>query len=74
VVIPAVFSAAGRIPGMNAGTAVAMVSACGWIGFVCGPPLIGQIAGATSLRLALVLLPVMTALIAVSTATCRALR
>jgi MFS family permease len=74
VVIPAVFSAAGRIPGMNAGTAVAMVSACGWIGFVCGPPLIGQIAGATSLRLALVLLPVMTTLIAVSTATCRALR
>jgi MFS family permease len=74
VVIPAVFTAAGRIPGVNAGTAVAMVSACGWIGFVCGPPLIGQIAGATSLRLALVLLPVMTAVIAVSTATCRALR
>jgi MFS family permease len=73
-VIPAVFTAAGRIPGVNAGTAVAMVSSCGWIGFVCGPPLIGQLAGITSLRLALVLVPVLTGLIAASTATCRALR
>src|SRR5664279_1480701 len=37
-VVPAVFSAAGRIPGLHAGTAVATASACGWAGFVCGPP------------------------------------
>lgn len=73
-VIPVAFSAAGRIPGINAGTAVAMVSAVGWAGFVCGPPLIGQLADATSLRLALLLVPALTALIAVSTAVSKALR
>jgi MFS family permease len=73
-VIPVVFSAAGRVPGINAGTAVTLVSACGWAGFMCGPVVIGQLANATSLRLALVLVPVLTAVIAVSTAACRALR
>jgi MFS family permease len=73
-VIPVVFSAAGRLPGVNPGTAVTLVSACGWAGFVCGPVVIGQVANATSLRLALILIPVLTAVIAVSTASCRALR
>ncbi len=73
-VIPVVFSAAGRLPGINSGTAVAMVSACGWAGFLCGPVLIGQVAQATSLRLALIAIPTLMAVIAVSTATCRALR
>ena len=73
-VIPVVFSAAGRVPGVNAGTAVGLVSACGWVGMVCGPVVIGQLANATSLRLALILIPVLTAVIAVSTAFCRALR
>jgi MFS family permease len=73
-VIPVIFSAAGRVPGINAGTAVAMVSACGWVGLVCGPVLIGQLANITSLRLALIAIPVLTTLIAVSTATCQALR
>ncbi len=43
------FSAAGHITGLHPGTAVATASACGWAGFVCGPPLIGQIASLTSL-------------------------
>jgi fucose permease len=73
-VIPVVFSAAGRIPGIDAGTAVTLVSACGWAGFLCGPVVIGQLADATSLRLALVAVPVLTAVIAGSTASCRALR
>jgi MFS family permease len=73
-VIPVIFSAAGRVPGINAGTAVALVSACGWVGLVCGPVLIGQLADVTSLRLALIAIPVLTTLIAISTATCRALR
>lgn len=63
-VVPAVFSAAGRIPGLHPGTAVATVSACGWAGFVCGPPLIGRLASLTSLPLALGLLPLLTALVA----------
>ncbi len=68
VVIPVVFSAAGRVPGIHPGTGVALVSACGWAGFMCGPVLIGQIAQATSLRVALIFVPVLTAIITVSTA------
>ena len=73
-VIPVLFSAAGRVPGIHPGTGVAMVSACGWAGFMFGPVLIGQIAQATSLRVALIFVPVLTALIAVSTAISRAVR
>ena len=73
-VIPAVFSAAGRIAGLHPGTAVATVSACGWTGFVCGPPLIGHIASLSSLPMALGLLPFLTAFVAVGTLLSRALR
>jgi hypothetical protein len=67
LVVPTVFSAAGRLPGLHPGTAVATVSAFGWAGFVTGPPLIGRLAGATSLTSALALLPVLTFLISVAT-------
>jgi len=73
-VIPAVFSAAGRIPGLHPGTAVATVSACGWTGFVCGPPLIGHLASVASLPVALGLLPFLTAFVAVGALVSRALR
>jgi hypothetical protein len=73
-VIPAVFSAAGRIAGLHPGTAVATVSACGWTGFVCGPPLIGHLASLASLSLALGLLPFLTMFVAVGTLLSRALR
>ena len=73
-VVPAVFSAAGRIAGLHPGTAVATVSACGWTGFVCGPPLIGHLASLASLSLALGLLPFLTAFVAVGTLLSRALR
>ncbi len=48
-VVPAVFSAAGRIPGLHPGTAVATASACGWAGFVCGPPVVGRLSAWASL-------------------------
>jgi fucose permease len=73
-VVPAVFSAAGRIPGLPAGTAVATASACGWAGFVCGPPLIGRLSSWASLPVALGLLPVLTAFVVVGTLRSRALR
>jgi uncharacterized membrane protein len=73
-VVPTVFRAAGRIPGLHPGTAVATASACGWAGFVCGPPLIGHIAAATSLTAALGLLPILTAFIVIGTANAPALR
>ncbi len=73
-VVPAVFSAAGRIPGLHPGKAVATASACGWAGFVCGPPLIGRLATLASLPVALGLLPFLTAFVAVGTLLSRALR
>lgn len=74
LVIPTVNSAAGRLPGYNAGTAIATVSACGWVGFVFGPPIIGELASATSLTAALGILPALAACIVVATARARALR
>jgi len=74
LIVPTVFSAAGRLPGLSPGAAIASVSACGWVGFVCGPPLIGGLASATSLPVALGLLPLLTTSIVVSTALARALR
>jgi fucose permease len=73
-VVPAVFSAAGRIPGLHPGTAVATASACGWAGFVCGPPLIGRLASASSLPTALILVPVLTGFIVVATSIARGLK
>ena len=74
LVVPSVFSAAGRLPGLDPGTAIATASAFGWAGLVCGPPLIGGLASVTSLPTALGLIPVLTALIAVATARAAALR
>jgi MFS family permease len=74
LVVPMVFSACGHIPNVHPGTAVAMVSACGWTGFVLGPPLIGAIASLTSLRTALFLLPLLTSVVVVATGTARVLR
>ncbi len=74
LIVPTVFSAAGRLPGLNPGTAIATVSACGWFGFVCGPPLIGQLASATSLSLALGVIPVLTTGIVFATALSPAFR
>lgn len=73
LVVPAVFSACGRLPGISAGTAISTAAGLGWFGFLVGPPVIGQLAGATSLSLALVLLPLLLLGIAVSTATNRAM-
>jgi MFS family permease len=73
-VVPAVFSAAGRIPGLHPGKAVATASACGWAGFVCGPPLIGHLASLTSLPQALGLLPFLTAFVAAGALLSPALR
>ena len=74
LVVPMVFSACGHIPNVHPGTAVATVSACGWTGFVLGPPLFGAIASLTTLRTALFLLPLLTAVVVIATGTARVLR
>lgn len=73
-VIPTTFSAAGRLPGLHPGQAVAGVSAVGWAGFLFGPPIIGQLADAVSLPVALGLLPLLCALIAVAAVRVPAMR
>lgn len=46
---PLVFSAAGNVPGVHPGMALASVATLGYTGFLVGPPLIGLVAEATSL-------------------------
>jgi hypothetical protein len=53
---------------------VATASACGWAGFVCGPPVIGRLSEWASLPVALGLLPLLTALVVAGTLTSSALR
>ena len=74
LIVPTLNSAAGRLPGLSPGAAIVAVSTCGWLGFVCGPPLIGELAAATSLPVALGVIPVLVAFIAVATALTSHLR
>jgi MFS family permease len=63
-VIPTALSLAGRsAPGRSA-TAVSLVTTVGYSAFVAGPPLVGALAGATSLRTALMPVVASTAAIA----------
>ena len=50
--IPLAFSAAGKFSGLTAGAGIAGVATIGYAGFLAGPPLIGLVAEATSLRMA----------------------
>jgi MFS family permease len=64
-VVPTALSIAGRnAPGRSA-TAVSLVTTVGYSAFVLGPPAVGLLAGATSLRTALIPVVVSTSMIAV---------
>ncbi|EMI18819.1 Major facilitator superfamily MFS-1 [Rhodopirellula maiorica SM1] len=52
-IVPAVFSACGKLPGSSPGVALATVSTIGYFGFLLGPPLIGLLSEWVSLRVAL---------------------
>ena len=52
-IVPLVFSAAGRLEERSAGPGLAAVTTAGYLGLLCGPPLIGFVAEHTSLRFAL---------------------
>jgi MFS family permease len=64
VVIPVVFRAAGSVRDVAAGTALAAVTTTGYMGFLAGPPIIGAIAGATTLPAALALVLAATLVVA----------
>jgi hypothetical protein len=53
VIIPLVFSAAGRLDGRSAGPGLAAVTTAGYLGFLAGPAVIGFIADAATLPMAL---------------------
>lgn len=59
---PIVFGIAGRRP--DAGSAVATVTTIGYLGLLVGPPLVGGVAQATSLRVSFVVLALIAAAVA----------
>ena len=57
LLVPTAFSAA--YSASSAGSAIALVAATGWLGYLLGPPLIGYLADVIGLGAALVTIPVM---------------
>jgi MFS family permease len=58
-VVPMIYSVAGKSKTMSPGVALAAVSTIGFIGFLIGPPVIGFIAGVSSLRASFTLIACM---------------
>lgn len=65
-VVPILFIAATRVPGVSPASGIASVAAIGFLGFLFGPPLIGAAAQASSLSWALGLVVISAALLAAS--------
>lgn len=63
-VVPNVFSAAGRAPGLAPGAGIAAVSTTGYFGFLAGPPAIGLLASLTTLRVGLGIVVLLCAVLA----------
>ena len=63
-VVPTLFRAAGSQPGVPASVGIAAVSTMGYSGGLIGPPLIGSVAAATSLRTSLAIVLVLLAILA----------
>lgn len=64
-VVPMVYSVAGKSKTMSPGAAIAAVSTIGFVGFLIGPPLIGFLSGAFTLRIAFVFIALMGSFIIV---------
>jgi fucose permease len=65
LVAPILFNAATRVPGVSRAAAIASVTSIGYSGFMIGPPLIGGLATATSLTMALGVVVLAAGLLAV---------
>src|ERR1700723_717863 len=61
-IIPNTFAAAGNIEGSAPGPSLAVVTTAGYVGFLAGPPLIGFVAQLSTIRAALWILVVLSAL------------
>lgn len=66
LVVPMLFNAATRVPGVSRAAAIAAVSSIGYAGFLIGPPMIGGIAHVASLTLAMGVIVLACALLALS--------
>jgi fucose permease len=64
-IVPVLFAAAGRTPGVAVGTGVAAVASAGYFGFLVGPPVIGFVAQLTSLAGGLGVVTILMALLAI---------
>lgn len=62
---PLLLSAAARTPGVAASTAIAAIATAGYTGFLVGPPLIGSLAAAVTLRWALAVLALVGVAVAI---------
>jgi MFS family permease len=71
-VIPIVFRAAGGVPGMRAGIALAAASSTGYFGLMAGPPIIGGLAELVGLPAALGVLVALGAAVVALAPTTRA--
>ncbi|MES2571609.1 MAG: MFS transporter [Verrucomicrobiota bacterium] len=73
-IVPLVFSAAGRMPGLSPESALATATTIGYSGFLIGPPLIGFAAQAIGLRGALGIVVAMSILMVVLAPSLRRVR
>ncbi|EHQ30320.1 MFS transporter [Mucilaginibacter paludis] len=64
-VVPMVYSAAGKSKTMLPGAAIAAVSTISFVGFLIGPPVIGFLAGAFTLRVSFMFLAAMGACVVI---------
>ena len=64
-VVPIVFRAAGHVPGIVAGVALAAVSSMGYLAFMLGPPVIGGLAELVGLPAALSIVVALSTAVAV---------
>lgn len=65
-VVPVLFSAASKVPGISAAHGIAAVSSLGYLGMMAGPPLIGMIAEHSSLTAGLACVVVFALVMAMS--------
>ncbi|RZI77890.1 MAG: MFS transporter [Variovorax sp.] len=65
-VVPILFSAAARVPGVDPARGIAAVSAAAYLGFMAGPPVIGLLARVSSLTAALWLVVLFAVALALS--------
>jgi MFS family permease len=64
--VPILFSSAGRQPNVPPAVAMGAVATLGYVGFLLGPPVIGFLAQATGLRVALLVIPLACAGVALA--------